>query len=263
MRDNIISKHIGFDWADDVELLCKKLILQHKWSNKNYNRGEYVFDIAPSNLGFFQPLFDIIKQEVITLYPKADIPDRIFNKSWAYVSNQDRTVSFMHNHMSEKIRKDISTVFYLKKPPHSGDIMFLLGDEEYIHTPVEGELLIFPATYYHSPLPSQTKEYRIAINVSMNTSLTMIGMSSIIMSLVQKSMSNKGSFLSRFKNKSQVLVSAIENKIDLEYDHPSLYNSLRSYYQTQEIYFYNDRDKDYDIIMENLEYDLLNTGFIG
>ncbi|MAX60799.1 MAG: hypothetical protein CML93_03420 [Rhodobiaceae bacterium] len=83
------------------------------------------------------------------------------------------------------------------------------------------------------------------------------------MSLVQKSMSNKGSFLSRFKNKSQVLVSAIENKIDLEYDHPSLYNSLRSYYQAQEIYFYNDRDKDYDIIMENLEYDLLNTGFIG
>lgn len=169
MRDNIISKHIGFDWADDVELLCKKLILQHKWSNKNYNRGEYVFDIAPSNLGFFQPLFDIIKQEVITLYPKADIPDRIFNKSWAYVSNQDRTVSFMHNHMSEKIRKDISTVFYLKKPPHSGDIMFLLGDEEYIHTPVEGELLIFPATYYHSPLPSQTKEYRIAINVNVVT----------------------------------------------------------------------------------------------
>ena len=169
MKDNIISKHIGFDWADDVELLCKKLILQHKWSNKNYNRGEYVFDIAPSNLGFFQPLFDIIKQEVITLYPKADIPDRIFNKSWAYVSNQDRTVSFMHNHMSEKIRKDISTVFYLKKPPHSGDIMFLLGDEEYIHTPVEGELLIFPATYYHSPLPSQTKEYRIAINVNVVT----------------------------------------------------------------------------------------------
>ena len=169
MRDNIISKHIGFDWADDVELLCKKLILQQKWSNKNYNRGEYVFDIAPSNLGFFQPLFDIIKQEVITLYPKADIPDRIFNKSWAYVSNQDRTVSFMHNHMSEKIRKDISTVFYLKKPPHSGDIMFLLGDEEYIHTPVEGELLIFPATYYHSPLPSQTKEYRIAINVNVVT----------------------------------------------------------------------------------------------
>ena len=77
------SKHIGLDWADDVELLCNKLILQHKWSSKNYKRGEYVFDIAPNNLGFFQPLFDIIKQEVITLYPKADIPDRIFNKSWA------------------------------------------------------------------------------------------------------------------------------------------------------------------------------------
>ena len=83
------------------------------------------------------------------------------------------------------------------------------------------------------------------------------------MSLVQKTMSKKGSFLSRFKNKSQLLVSAIENKIDLEYDHPNLYDSLRSFYQSQDIYFYNDRERDYDVIMENLEYDLLNTGFIG
>ena len=169
MRDNIISKHIGLDWADDVELLCKKLILQHKWSSKNYKRGEYVFDIAPNNLGFFQPLFDIIKQEVITLYPKADIPDRIFNSSWAYVSNKSRTVSFMHNHMPEKIKKDISTVFYLKKPAMSGDIVFMRDGKEYIHTPVEGDLLIFPATYYHSPLPSETEEYRIAINVNVIT----------------------------------------------------------------------------------------------
>lgn len=75
----------------------------------------------------------------------------------------------MHNHMPEKVKKDISTVFYLRKPPQSGDIMFLLGGEEYIHKPVEGELLIFPATYYHSPLPSKTKEYRIAINVNVVT----------------------------------------------------------------------------------------------
>ena len=88
-------------------------------------------------------------------------------------------------------------------------------------------------------------------------------MNSIIMSLVQKTMSKKGSFLSRFKNKSQLLVSAVENKIDLEYDHPTLYDSLKSFYQAQNIYFYNDKDRDYDVIMENLEYDLLNTGFIG
>lgn len=83
------------------------------------------------------------------------------------------------------------------------------------------------------------------------------------MSLVQKTMSKKGSFLSRFKNKSQLLVSAVENKVDLEYDHPSLYDSLKSFYKSQDIYFYNDKDRDYDVIMENLEYDLLNTGFIG
>jgi hypothetical protein len=66
-----------------------------------------------------------------------------------------------------------------------------------------------------------------------------------------------------FEIQKQLLVSAVENKIDLEYDHPSLYDSLKSFYQSQDIYFYNDKDKDYDVIMENLEYDLLNTGFIG
>lgn len=85
---------------------------------------------------------------------------------------------------------------------------------------------------------------------------------SIIISLVTKKMSTKGSFLSQFKEKSQLLVDAVENRLDLEYDHPSLYSALKLYYTEREIYFYNDKDRDYDVVMENLEYDLLNTGFI-
>tara|TARA_B100001057_G_C22455970_1_gene796917 strand:- start:107 stop:400 length:294 start_codon:yes stop_codon:yes gene_type:complete len=85
---------------------------------------------------------------------------------------------------------------------------------------------------------------------------------SIIISLVTEKMSTKGSFLSKFKEKTQLLVDAVENRLDLEYDHPSLYSALKSYYTEQEIYFYNDKDRDYDVVMENLEYDLLNTGFI-
>ena len=41
---------------------------------------------------------------------------------------------------------------------------------------------------------------------------------SIIDSLVTKKMSTKGSFLSKFKEKSQLLVDAVENRLDLEYD---------------------------------------------
>ena len=39
---------------------------------------------------------------------------------------------------------------------------------------------------------------------------------SIIDSLVTKKMSTKGSFLSKFKEKSQLLVDAVENRLDLE-----------------------------------------------
>ena len=75
----------------------------------------------------------------------------------------------MHNHIPEKVSKDLSTVFYIKKPKDSGDILFLIDGKKHIHRPVEGELLVFPATYYHSPLPSNTKDYRIAININVIT----------------------------------------------------------------------------------------------
>ncbi len=165
--DSIHYTNIGTDWIDTD--LYRKLILQHKWSKRNYAQGQYVFDIVPSNLKYFQPLFDIVVSEVRKLYPAAIIPDKFASSCWAYVSNEERSVSVLHNHISEKISRDLSTVFYMKKPKDSGDILFLIDGEKHIHSPVEGELLVFPATYYHSPLPSKTKDYRIAININVIT----------------------------------------------------------------------------------------------
>ena len=167
--NSIHYTNIGTDWSEDVEGLCNKLILQHKWSKKNYSQGQYVFDIAPNNIRYFQPLFDIVVSKVRELYPAAIIPEKFASSCWAYVSNQERSVSVLHTHISEKVSKDLSTVFYIKKPKDSGDILFLIDGKKHIHRPVEGELLVFPATYYHSPLPSNTKDYRIAININVIT----------------------------------------------------------------------------------------------
>lgn len=167
--NSIHYTNIGTDWCEDVEGLCNKLILQHKWSKKNYSQGQYVFDIAPNNIRYFQPLFDIVVSKVRELYPAAIIPEKFASSCWAYVSNQERSVSVLHNHIPEKVSKDLSTVFYIKKPKDSGDILFLIDGKKHIHRPVEGELLVFPATYYHSPLPSNTKDYRIAININVIT----------------------------------------------------------------------------------------------
>ena len=155
------SVDLGFSWTDDAELLCKKLILQHKWSGKIYKTGEYVFPISPSNKSLFEPLLDLIQITVENIYPKIDIQNRT---AWVYVSNSQRNQMTWHYHMPEHVQRDISTVFYMKKPA-DGAIAFV----DHVHEPHEGELIIFPATAPHTPLPTTSDEYRIALNVNLVT----------------------------------------------------------------------------------------------
>ena len=70
----------------------------------------------------------------------------------------------------------------------------------------------------------------------------------------------RGPFLSKFKNHTEELVLAVKVKIDLEYDNPELYKKVYNYYKEGDIYFYDDKDKDYNIVIDELEYDLMNAG---
>ena len=58
----------------------------------------------------------------------------------------------------------------------------------------------------------------------------------------------RGVFLSKFKLDSKTLVDAVEEKIDLEYDHPDLYQKVYQFYKDQDVYFYDDKDKDLSLI---------------
>ena len=78
---------------------------------------------------------------------------------------------------------------------------------------------------------------------------------------LQKTMA-RGAFLSKFKNYTRQLLLAVEDKIDLEYDHPDLYKRLYNHYKEGDTYFYHDKDRDYKIIIDELEYDLMNAGVI-
>lgn len=79
---------------------------------------------------------------------------------------------------------------------------------------------------------------------------------------LQKTMT-RGAFLSKFKNYTTQLLLAVEDKIDLEYDYPELYKRVYNHYKEGDIYFYGDKDKDYNIVIEELEYDLMNAEVIG
>ena len=71
---------------------------------------------------------------------------------------------------------------------------------------------------------------------------------------------SRGPFISKFKNNTKELIAAVEGSSDLEYDYPELYKQLYSYYKGRDVYLYQEKDRDYNIILEELEYDLLNAG---
>ena len=168
----IYTKMLGFEWAEDIEFIYNKLILQHKWSHKYYDNGKYVFDISANNQKYLKPLFDIIIAEIKNTFPKAIIPEVYCKGSWAYVSNKDRNTLYFHHHLGDKVDQNLTTVFYLKKPVTQGDegaLAFKFGEEQYAYQPKEGEFVVFPASYMHSPLPIHTEEYRMAININIVT----------------------------------------------------------------------------------------------
>lgn len=73
----------------------------------------------------------------------------------------------------------------------------------------------------------------------------------------------RGSFLHEFKNDTRKLISAVEGSSDLEYDFPELYRKIYEYYKGRNVYLYNQKEKDYNIILDELEYDLMNAGVMA
>tara|TARA_B100000902_G_C27297089_1_gene910628 strand:- start:2082 stop:2309 length:228 start_codon:yes stop_codon:yes gene_type:complete len=73
----------------------------------------------------------------------------------------------------------------------------------------------------------------------------------------------KSPFFSKFKTELNTLTAAVEGKIYLDEDHPNLYEKVFKYYKSRNVYFYGDADKDYNLVLDNLEYDLMDSGVLA
>ena len=72
-------------------------------------------------------------------------------------------------------------------------------------------------------------------------------------------MSNK-QCLSKFKSHISKLTGALDGNVSLDQDHPKLYQKLIRYYEDRGIQFYNDPEDDYNVILDQVEYDLIQSG---
>lgn len=72
-------------------------------------------------------------------------------------------------------------------------------------------------------------------------------------------MSNK-QFLNKFKSHINKLTEALDGRVSLDQDYPKLYQKLIRYYEDRGIQLYNDPEDDYNVILDQLEYDLIQSG---
>jgi len=163
--------------------LRHKFITQHKWQKKFYNASKrYVF-VPNGGIECFSPLFNIIYPEIRKIDSKIDFmsieeqkEENLF--AFALVQNKDRNTFIWHNHFlyayDELHHGSIvwhphkwSTVYYWRMPEGSGGIRFRENGKEILVNPKEGQLVIFPASLYHTPDINQCEDWRISININI------------------------------------------------------------------------------------------------
>ncbi len=67
-------------------------------------------------------------------------------------------------------------------------------------------------------------------------------------------------FLNKFKSHLSKLTGALDGEISLDQDYPKLYQKLIRYYEDKGVQLYNDPEDDYNVILDNVEYDLVQSG---
>jgi hypothetical protein len=71
---------------------------------------------------------------------------------------------------------------------------------------------------------------------------------------------SRSKFHSKFKSDLKKLTSAVEGAIALDKEYPKLYQKLIRFYEDQGVQLYDDPEDDYNVILDNVESDLIESG---
>jgi hypothetical protein len=67
-------------------------------------------------------------------------------------------------------------------------------------------------------------------------------------------------FHSKFKSDLPKLTAAVEGTLALDRDNPKLYQKLIRFYEDKGVQLYDDPEDDYNVILDSIEADLIESG---
>jgi hypothetical protein len=73
---------------------------------------------------------------------------------------------------------------------------------------------------------------------------------------------SRSSVVTKFKKSLHLLTDAVENKLDLDRQHPKIYKKLYKFYSENGVEFTYDPYDDYEILLDALYTDLYSEGII-
>lgn len=166
----ILVKNLG-NIITNENYWYEKIVEEHKKQLGNSQRTFTNFSLNDSFSEFSNNLtktfHEISENEYAKIYGNYKLASNNSDVCWAYVTNCDDYHSLIHDHARTST---INAVFYFNVPSNiSGGLTFYRSrSERYLtYYPKNNDLLIFPNHLLHRPEKSDSKKYRISINMEI------------------------------------------------------------------------------------------------
>ena len=83
-------------------------------------------------------------------------------QTWIYVQNNRHTNNVWHNHVNTS---SVNAVYYIDPPAEGGGLQLTLGGRDHTIKPEINKLYLFPYWMEHRPLPQESKDWRVSVNI--------------------------------------------------------------------------------------------------
>jgi hypothetical protein len=132
-------------------------------STGNYHGG-YTFVVEDNTFKDFSKLYNNFFNICLNMFGPFSLSKMYRASCWANVYNKNNYRSNMHNHLRTST---INAVFYLKMPAKDGGISVIYNDQKFLFLPDELEMIIMPSWMPHEPMPHDSLQNRISINMEI------------------------------------------------------------------------------------------------